>query len=90
MRPKNALLDDPNGAISDADVDGDADDDEDGNDRAEENLLTLPGGRKSPSGRGKEADDDAAILDPDDMARGAVAVTPEATGVMRTLEMEGS
>lgn len=80
VRPKNALLDDPNGAISDADVDGDADDDEDGNDRAEENLLTLPGGRKSPSGRGKEADDDAAILDPDDMARGAVAVTPEATG----------
>lgn len=80
VRPKNALLDDPTGAVSDADADADDDDD-----RAEENLLTLPGGGwKSPSGGGTAADDDdddaAIILDPDDMARGAVAVTPEATG----------
>lgn len=76
VRPKNALFDDGTGAPSDVDVDGDGDDGDDETDAAEDNLLTLPNGTHPPVR--EPALDDSVILDPDDMARGAVAVTPAA------------
>lgn len=75
VRPKNALLEDNAGS---SEADGDDENDND-HDRADENLLILPNGRR-PAKDGKE--DDAILLDPDDMARGAVAATAEATAQM--------
>jgi len=75
VRPKNALLEDNDENPSDADDDDDDDEGED-DEKADENLITLPNGRKPAAKDAKQDDAVVAIdLDPDDMARGAVAAT---------------
>ncbi|KAK5052505.1 hypothetical protein LTR84_002369 [Exophiala bonariae] len=89
VRPKNALFDDGTTAPSDVDVDDGGDEDE--IDGAHQNLLTLPNGaKKVVVERDATALEDSVILDPDDMARGAVAVIPEATAYSQSEAQAGA
>lgn len=83
VRPKNALLEASDGG-SDADVDADDD-----GDKADENLITMPNGRR-PAKDAKQDEDTAIDLDPDDMARGAVAAAATADATAQVADAAGS